>query len=367
MVDTSPTVTHSIRESLEAFEQQHLSRVAALSSQSKGREIDEPPCPIRTCFQRDRDRILHAKAFRRLKHKTQVFISPTGDHFRTRLTHTLEVAQVSRTIARALGLNEDLTEAIALAHDLGHPPFGHSGEETLNEVFPGGFHHEVQSVRIVRYLEPLNLSFEVLNGMESQYGSQKSVTLEGRLVKLADRMTYLHHDVEDAVRAGIIQETDIPAEITEILGRSRKERLDKLILDLVFTTKAQFQQAEETGSEADIGLSPHIYEAMMALRKFMFKQVYLSATQLSQKQKIRRVLHGLYEYLCDHADLLQGKNPLDPYSLKESTKDVQRQALDYIAGMTDRFAIDSYTRLLLPVPQRVGMERLFVEPDDEGI
>ncbi len=330
-------VRESIRESLEAQEVQLLHPLAMHSIKSRGRHASEPPCPLRTCFQRDKDRILHSKAFRRLKHKTQVFISPVGDHYRTRLTHTLEVAQVSRTIARALRLNEDLTEAIALGHDLGHPPFGHNGEEIINEF--KAFHHEHQSLRIANQIEPMNLSFEVLEGMGQQKSNETPETLEAQVVKIADRMTYLHHDVEDAVRAGLIIETDIPKALCSILGKTRQVRLDTMVIDLV-----QASQKSLNARKAEIRMTPPIQGAMNQLRQWMFKHVYLSKPQLEQKEKVRRVLSNLYHFYLQNPCHISENIPLHP----EKADALERRIVDYMAGMTDRYAIAMFNKHLLP-------------------
>ncbi len=327
----------SIRESQETLEEGHLHPFAMRSGASQGREHPEPPCPLRTAFQRDRDRIIHCKAFRRLKHKTQVFFSPVGDHYRTRLTHTLEVAQVSRTIARALRLNEDLTEAIALAHDLGHPPFGHIGERVLNQLHPDGFHHYLQSVRIARDIEKLNLTLEVLDALSKDTGPDEPQCLEGQVVKLADRMAYLHHDVEDAMRAGLMSESDVPDEIVRVLGADRAARLDRLIIDLVEHT----QQAFDRG-EAVITMSADASTAMAALRKWMFEHVYLTPEMRNQSEKVARILSALYQYFLDHPEYISSNIPEDPFPA--------RRVLDYVAGMTDRYAIDLYTRRMIPTP-----------------
>jgi dGTPase len=323
----------------EALEAMHLSPFAVKSAESLGREHPEPPCPLRTAFQRDRDRIIHCKAFRRLKHKTQVFFSPVGDHYRTRLTHTLEVSQVSRTIARALRLNEDLTEAIALGHDLGHPPFGHTGERCLNDVYPGGFHHYLQSVRVARDIEKLNLSIEVLDSIAKDTGSEEPKFLEGQLVKLADRMAYLHHDVEDAIRAGLMTESDLPKDIIATLGAEREERLNRMILDMVTTSQAKLEAGEPS-----IGLSAEVSEAMIALRAWMFEHIYLTPEQRRRGEKVQRLISGLYTYFCENP------NQLPEGSRAIETDPVERQVVDYIAGMTDRFAIEVYTTQLLPSP-----------------
>lgn len=348
-VSTSPTTStqglfSSIRAQTEALEAQALSPHASLSREAT-REQDEPPCDIRTAFQRDRDRIVHAKAFRRLKHKTQVFVSPTGDHDRTRLTHTLEVAQISRTVARALRLNEDLTEAIALGHDLGHPPFGHSGEQVLNKLSSNGFRHAEHSLRLVTTLEKLNLTRQTLTGLAQQAGQRvEGAPLEGCVVELCDRIAYLHHDWEDAQRAGLIADDALPAELAETLGTTRHQRLNRMIEDLVRNSLA------ELGSnQPRIGFSEDVHKAVMALRKWMFDNVYHHPSQTAQERKIERVLSGLYltyfqapDELPDEirARLPEGQPPIDV---------LDRVILDYIAGMTDRYALSTYQQLLLPV------------------
>ena len=325
-----------IREATEALEQQVLHPLAARSSQTLGRELPEAPCAIRTAFQRDRDRILHSKAFRHLKHKTQMFIAPVGDHYRTRLTHSLEVAQVSRTIARALRLNEDLTESIALAHDVGHPPFGHTGEHVLDELSPIGFHHQKQGLRIVKTLEKLNLTLEVLDGMGGTTEQKPHfLTLEAQIVDTADRMAYLHHDVEDARRAGIMVDNDLPKEILDILGHTRHERLDRMVIDIV----RHSLEAMES-DEPRITLSSEIREAVMALRQWMFDHVYLAPERLEQTENVRRVITALYEFYLKRPELLSDNLP--------ETDPVERRILDYISGMTDRFAIEAYQAHLLP-------------------
>lgn len=326
----------SIRESQESLEDQTLSPLAARSSFAT-REVDEPPCPLRTAYQRDRDRIIHCKAFRRLKHKTQVFFSPVGDHYRTRLTHTLEVSQVSRTIARALRLNEDLTEAIALAHDLGHPPFGHIGERVLNELYADGFHHYLQSARIARDIERLNLTVDVLDAVSKDTGAEEPSSLEGQLVKMADRMAYLHHDVEDAIRAGLMEEHDLPEEILSVLGRDRNTRLDRMIIDMV-----QNSQDCLNRGEARITMSAEAWEAMSALRKWMFQNIYMTPEMRNQSTKVKRILSELYAHFCEHPELISPNIPESP--------SLERRVVDYIAGMTDRYAIDLYTKLLVPTP-----------------
>jgi dGTPase len=329
-----------VRELTEALEEQTLHRHACRSAQSRGREKTEASCAIRSAFQRDRDRILHSKAFRRLKHKTQVFIAPVGDHYRTRLTHSLEVAQISRTIARALRLNEDLTESIALGHDLGHPPFGHAGERILDELSPLGYHHQQQSLRIARVLENLNLTVEVLDGIEGVTAQKpRFLTLEAQVVDIADRMAYLHHDVEDARRAGLMTEADLPADILKTLGNTRQARLERMVVDLVRHSLPLLDT-----DTPQIALSPEVFEAVMALRQWMFEHVYLSETQSVQTAQIRRVVSGLYEFYLAQPEKMSS-------SLAEEAS-VERRVLDYIAGMTDRFAIAMYQQHLLPHPHQ---------------
>jgi dGTPase len=332
-------VTH-IREATETLEQQILHPLAAKSSRTQGRALPEAACPIRTAYQRDRDRILHSKAFRRLKHKTQMFIDPVGDHYRTRLTHTLEVAQVSRTIARALRLNEDLTESIALGHDLGHPPFGHTGERILDELSPTGFHHQQQGLRIVQTLEALNLTAEVLDGMEGLTAEKPQfLTLEAQVVDIADRMAYLHHDVEDARRAGLMTDTDLPKAILETLGSTRQDRLDRMVIDIVETSLGTLDT-----DQPRIALSAEIWEAVMALRQWMFDHVYLAPSRQVQTENVHRVITALYEFYLAHPEVLQ----LSGADTQAPADSLERQVLDYIAGMTDRFAIDAYKTYLLP-------------------
>jgi dGTPase len=333
-------VFQPIRESSEALEQQVLHPLAARSAQTRGRERQEALCSIRTAFQRDRDRILHSKAFRRLKHKTQMLIAPVGDHYRTRLTHSLEVSQVSRTVARALRLNEDLTESIALAHDLGHPPFGHTGEHILDELSPTGYHHQQQGLRIVKVLEKLNLTQEVLDGMEGLTDAKPSfLTLEAQVVDLCDRMAYLHHDVEDARRAGLMQESDLPSDIVKTLGNTRQERLDRMVLDIV----ANSMQALESDTPR-ITLSADIQGAVMALRQWMFDHIYLAPNRLDQSSNVRRVITSLYEFYLSHPQALSANlPPEDPHAYPQ-----ERRVLDYISGMTDRFALEAYQMYLLP-------------------
>lgn len=359
--------TDAIRQATEAWEMERLHPLATKSVDSQGQRSDQgsafgvdtkpaQPCPIRTVFQRDRDRILHSKAFRRLSHKTQVFISPQGDHYRTRLTHSLEVAQVARTIARALRLNEDLTEAIALGHDLGHPPFGHSGESILDELAKAsaqtngdhditGFHHENYSVRIVTLLEPLHLTQETLDGMGDQLSKHQPRTMEAQIVKLADRITYLHHDVEDAVRAGLMSENDISTDIRSCLGQTRSQRLDTLIQDIV----GQTQQAMVNG-QPTVVMTPDIEKAMLQLRKWMFESIYLSAAQTTQHGHVKRVIEGLFTYYHANPEAMPIHFQLEAYGDIEEKPSVARRVVDFIAGMTDRYAIETYQQQLLPRP-----------------
>ena len=312
-----------IRERQIRFEETYLSEYAAKSSQTRGRKIKITPCPIRTEFQRDRDRILHSKAFRRLKHKTQVFISPAGDHYRTRMTHTLEVSQIARTIARALGLNEDLTEAIALGHDLGHTPFGHTGEEVLNELLPGGFKHNEQSLRVVEFLENLNLTEETLDGILNHTGDKDPFTLEGQIVKIADRIAYLNHDIDDAIRAGIIKETDIPENAIDTLGLNINTRITTTIKDIV------------SNSKDSIKMSTECKKAMDELRTWMFENVYKESLAKKEESKAKKAVLELFNYYMENSQQLEQES-----KTKSETK--ERIVGDYIAGMTDRFALQDY-------------------------
>lgn len=328
----------NIREKQEEAEQHLLSPYAMLSVHTKGRKKPEMECEIRTCFQRDRDRILHCKAFRRLKDKTQVFLSPKGDHYRTRLTHTLEVSQNARTIARALNLNEMLTEAIALGHDLGHTPFGHAGERVLNEMNPSGFRHNQQSVRVAQYLEKngkgLNLTWEVLDGMENHSIHSNPATLEGKVVRLADKIAYINHDIDDAVRGNILSEDDLPREYTDVLGRTFRERINTMILDIV---------SQNEGLN-DILMSEKTKNAMLGLRKFLFERVYLEPGTKKEENKIRNIIEPLYEYYLHHIEKLP-----DYLTEQIEEKETKEQAVcDYIAGMTDHYAVESYKDIFIP-------------------
>lgn len=325
-----------IRGEIEAREEASLSGFAALSSRSRGRERYEEPCPIRTAFQRDRDRIIHSKAFRRLKHKTQVFISPEGDHYRTRITHTLEVAQISRTIARALRLNEDLTEAIALGHDLGHTPFGHAGEQALNAVYPPGFRHNEQSLRVVEHLEGghgLNLTWEVRNGILHHTGPGIPQTLEGQIVRIADRVAYINHDIDDALRAGIIKMEDLPEECLEVLGRYHKTRINTMVLDII----------ENSWNQPRIAMGARVQQATDRLREYLFQHVYIGSMAKQEEEKARRILQILYSFYVNKPEALPAE-----HQKKIPEEGVERCVVDYVAGMTDRFAIKTFEKYFLP-------------------
>ena len=333
-----------IREEAEAREELYLSKFASKSKETKGRVRSEVPCSIRTEYQRDRDRILHCKAFRRLKHKTQVFLAPEKDHYRTRLTHTLEVSQIARTIAKALRLNEDLTEAIALGHDLGHTPFGHAGEEVLNKLYKEGFKHNEQSVRVVEFLEKaglgLNLTWEVRDGMKNHGTADKPSTLEGHVVRLADKIAYINHDIDDSIRAKIITEEQIPKEFTEVLGGSVRKRLDTLVTDVIMNS-----------IEADkIIMSDTVLKAMMGLRKWMFDNVYRNEKAKSEGGKAKELVAELYRYYLQHID----KMPLEYQKhITEHKQSEDRVVCDYIAGMTDQYAIETFEEVFVPKAWRV--------------
>lgn len=318
------------------YEKSFLCRDAFLTENTRGRLKGAEECPIRTEFQRDRDRIIHCKSFRRLMHKMQVFLAPEGDHYRTRLTHTLEVTQIARTIARALRLNEDLTEAAALGHDLGHTPFGHSGERALNDLLPGGFRHNEQSLRVVDLLENggegLNLTYEVRNGILCHTGPIPAETFEGRIVKTADRIAYINHDIDDAVRAGIISAADIPEDISETLGRTHSERISTLV-----------RAAIEHGTENGIGLTEPYADAMDRLRDFMFERVYYNAIAKSEDGKVAGMIEFLFEYFGAHPEQIP-----DEYTKYALMDGVGKVTADYIAGMTDRYAIGCFEELFVP-------------------
>jgi dGTPase len=328
---------NSIRETTELLEKQTLSEFAALSMNSKGRRKPLEKCEIRTEFQRDRDRIIHCKAFRRLKHKTQVFLSPEGDHYRTRLTHTLEVAQIGRTIARALRLNEDLTEAIALGHDLGHTPFGHSGEQVLDEICPCGFKHNEQSLRVAEALEGdggLNLTYEVRDGILNHTGKTLPVTLEGQIIRYADKIAYINHDIDDALRAGILSIDQLPAELIGILGMTSSQRINTMIKDIICNSQ---------GKDA-ITMSSIVGDAMLKLREFMFENVYLDSSAKVEESKAKNIIKELYNYIKSHPEIMPQEK-----QVALSTDDIDKVVCDYIAGMTDRYAIKKYMELFVPL------------------
>jgi dGTPase len=324
------------RERTEQIESQTLSPRAVLASGSKGRERDEHQDPIRTVFQRDRDRIVHAKAFRRLKHKTQVFMAPEGDHYRVRLTHTLDVSQIARTVARALRLNEDLTEAIALGHDLGHTPFGHLGEEALTPFLGRPFRHSEQSLRVVDFLENdghgLNLTWEVRDGIVHHPWSMPfPSTLEAQIVRFADRIAYVNHDVDDAMRAGVLRHDELPIDVLDVLGATHSERINTLVTDLI----AQSEDA------AEIALSSDVHAGLDALRDFMFAEVYLREGARVEHEKAVKLIRDLFAYFLEHPDQL-------PPEYHRAPGDLPTQVADFIAGMTDRYALGTYERLFLP-------------------
>ena len=328
----------SIRQQIEQMQRENMCSWATLDENSKGRDRDEPQCDIRPVFQRDRDRILHCKAFRRLKNKTQVFLTPKGDHYRTRLTHTLEVSQIARTIAKALRLNEDLVEAIALGHDLGHTPFGHSGERILNELCSEGFVHSEQSVRIVEKLEKsgagLNLTWEVRDGIRNHQTESTPATPEGCIVRLADKIAYVNHDIDDAIRAKIIKDTDIDEEIRDVLGETTRKRLDTLIHDVIINS-------QEAG---EIVMSDTVYHAMYDLRRFMFENVYRNTIAKEEEVKAHRMIESLFDYYRYNIDSLPKK--YRGFISEGESKD--RVVCDYIAGMTDQFAISEFDKYFMP-------------------
>lgn len=333
----------NIREKYELFEEKYLSIYATKSKYSKGRRKTEKQCEVRTVFQRDRDRILHSKSFRRLKHKTQVFLAPEGDHYRTRLTHTLEVSQISRTIARALRLNEDLTEAIALGHDLGHTPFGHNGEKTLDTLIDTGFKHNEQSLRVVDILEMrngkkgLNLTEEVRDGILNHTGSNKPFTMEGQIVKISDRIAYINHDIDDAIRAGIITLDQIPKEYINVLGDTHGARINNMILDIINNSE----------NKNEIKMSEVVQDNTNKLRIFLFDNIYYNPTAKSEDEKSKYILENLFEYYLVNFEKLPNL-----YIESRSSNKCNKQELvkDYIAGMTDRYAIKLFKDIYLPSP-----------------
>ena len=326
----------TIREMTEKMERDNLSPYAALSENSEGRLKPLDKCEIRTDFQRDRDRVIHAKSFRRLKHKTQVFLAPEGDHYRTRLTHTMEVSQIARTIARALKLNEDLAEAISLAHDLGHTPFGHSGENVLNDICKNGFRHYEQSLRVIDYLEDgkgLNLTHEVRDGVLNHAGDNEAKTLEGKIIKLADRIAYINHDIDDAIRGGIIKESAIPEKCVRLLGKTHGDRIDTMICDII---KTSFDKP-------CIEMSDEISDAMMSLRDFMFEAVYTNPAAKGEDKKAKDVVLMLFETFMNKPELLP-----EGHDESISRFGLEQTVTDYIAGMTDNFAIYKFNELFVP-------------------
>ncbi len=328
----------TIREHLEQLEKENLSPYAAHSVDSQGRLKTEEQCDIRPVFQRDRDRIIHCKAFRRLKDKTQVFLTPEGDHYRTRLTHTLEVSQTARTIAKALRMNEELAEAIALGHDLGHTPFGHAGERALNRVCPLGFAHDEQSVRTVDYLEKkgkgLNLTMEVRDGILNHQTKGNPHTLEGKIVRLSDKIAYIHHDMDDAVRGGILKESDMPKDIVEVIGSNTGERLNHFIHDIVTSSMGK----------NDILMSEPVAEAMAKIRAFMFERVYENPEAKSEEGKAEMLMETLYTYYMRNVDEL----PTEFLNFISEGQPKERVVCDYVGAMSDRFAIAKYEEIYIP-------------------
>ena len=327
----------TVREETERVEELTLSPYACRAAQSRGRARPLEACPMRTAFQRDIDRIVHSKAFRRLMHKTQVFLAPEGDHYRTRMTHTLEVSRIARTIARGLRLNEDLTEAAALGHDLGHTPFGHAGERALSELMPGGFAHNVQSLRVVERLENggagLNLTWEIRNGILCHTGEDPAATLEGRIIRLADQIAYINHDIDDAIRGGVLYPIDIPLALSQRLGFSHGARIDALVTDIIKTSRGKniVEQSEEYG------------RAMAELRAFMFEAVYRNPAAKSEEGKAQDVIRFLFEHYRRDPDALPGE--FQDIRAREGS---ERAACDYIAGMTDPYAVEQFQALAVP-------------------
>jgi dGTPase len=335
-----------VRRRLEERER-GLSPYAAKSYETRGRKAPEEPSPVRTEFQRDRDRILHCKAFRRLKHKTQVFIAPVGDHFVTRLTHTLEVAQIARTIARGLNLNEDLAEAIALAHDIGHPPFGHAGEQALADLMPEGFRHAQQSLRVVDELERLNLTWETKDGIVNSSKVREDIfaegwgmpaTLEGQIVKTSDAVAYINHDIGDALRAEVISEEELPREVSEVLGKRHSERINTLVCDIIESSWAATGVKGGSQDEIRIGMSDRVGAAANTLREFMFQRVYLWEGRREESEQAKRVVALLYDYFMQHPEEMQTDFGI-------ASDPLWRRVADFVSGMTDHFALDTAERL----------------------
>ncbi len=326
-------------EARQALERKIMSPNAVCAADSKGRAIPEPPGEVRTCFQRDIDRITHSKSFRRLMHKTQVFLQPEGDHYRTRLTHTLEVSRIARTIARALTLNEDLAEAIALGHDLGHTPFGHAGERALNEILKddGGFRHNEQSLRVVDRIEKdgkgLNLTYEVRNGIVNHTDARMPETLEGRVVRLSDRVAYVNHDLDDALRAGILAQSDIPDEISCAFGDSHSIRIDTIIKDII-------KASEDSGR---ITMSPGVSFVFDGFHSFMYGSVYTNMRAKSEERKVYGIMRGIFDYYVKNPDMLP-----DDYARIAGADGLHRAVADYVSGMTDKYAVYKYSELFMP-------------------
>ncbi len=359
-----PVIGKSIKSQLEEREEKILSPFAALNKNSSGRQLEEEEemADMRLPFQRDRDRITHSKTFRRLKHKTQVFLAPTGDHYRTRLTHVLEVSQIARTISSALCLNEPLTEAIALGHDLGHTPFGHAGEATLNELHPSGFRHYVHSLRVVDYLENkgkgLNLTFEVRNGIVRHSKgrtdilpntkSEIAVTLEGQVVRLADIIAYVNHDLDDALRAGILKENDLPTDISKVVGERHSKRIGSMVRDLIVETLST--------DDGDLHISEEMLEAISNLRSFLYDNVYTYYKVHNQFTKAQRIISDLYNYFMENG-IVRLRSGKWEYGADKETwadeKEAHRSVCDYVAGMTDRYALSIYRHIFLPEPWSV--------------
>lgn len=336
-----------VRERLEDAEVKNLSKFAAKSSESKGRTLSEEKCPIRTDFQRDRDRILHSKSFRRLKHKTQVFLSPMDDHYRTRMTHTLEVSQIARTISKGLNLNEDLTEAIALGHDLGHTPFGHCGESVLNSLMKEGFQHNKQSVRVATVLENLNLTYETLDGILNHSGDlfspniPKAVTLEGQIVKVADKIAYINHDIDDAIRAGVMEVSDLPVESRKYFNSKNQSRIATLIMDVI----------ENSFDKNEIRMSSEALSHFNNYRKWMFENIYFNSPAKLEEGKARHVVKSLFEY---YLDMMKSQ-------YKNSDEEMLKRIIcDYIAGMTDRYAVAKYAEYFVPKPTSATFSDLYL-------
>lgn len=348
-----------IREKFEKREKGFISPFGCLSAESRGRLIKEAPCPIRTAFQVDRDRIIYSNAFRRLKYKTQVFLSPLGDEYRTRMTHTLEVAEIARTIARAMRLNEDLAEAIALGHDLGHTPFGHGGETILKEIYSPDFSHKEQSLRVVDILENngrgLNLTYEVRDGIlkhSKGYGkiipdnpNEQSFTIEGNIVRIADIMAYLNHDLDDAIRSGIIGSHQVPDSCIKILGQSHSERANTMIKDLVYSTNVR-------DGKICLQMSDRVYATMTVLREFLYEKVYRSPRVHKEFLKAKKILSELYTYFLENEDMLQkGLKEMDMAECNHNIHSNERIVCDFIASMTDRYALTLYEKIFFPSPQ----------------